>query len=723
MITPTRFHSLLLALALSTGFLNAATPAPAPTPPRTAAPEAAPGSTPLDQLPLILITATRQPQPWIEAPVSSSIVPREELSERQIATLPDALREVPGVMIQKTSIGQGSPFIRGFTGFRNLFLIDGIRLNNSVFREGPNQYWNTVDPFGLDRIEVIRGEGSVLYGTDAIGGTVQALTRAALPEDAAAGESFLDGRALYRFGSASRSHFGRIETRFGEGEAWGLHLGVTAKTFGDTRAAGLGRLPKTGYDEWDGDAKLTLRLSEPWRLTLAWQGVNQDDAWRTHRTVFARTWEGTSPGTERIHRFDQERQLAYGTLEGTDLTGWLDRIRFTLSWHRQAEDRERVQADQRRDLEGFDVATWGATVDAETPLAWGPLSWGAAFYQDNVNSYRINSVVGLPGASSAIQGPVADDSTYRLFDLYLQQKLTPTDPIDILFGLRFSHAEADAGKAADPITGQRIGIRDSWDTVVGSARFLWRVQDRERLNLFGGVSQGFRAPNLSDLTRFDIARSSELEIPSPGLDPERFLTFELGARSQSGPLTFQGALFYTRIDDLIVRQPTGTVIDGNTAVRKRNASEGYVWGFEAAAEAQIHRDWAVFAQLAWNDGEADAYPTSSTRSAVEPLSRMLPLSGELGIRFERGKFWAELYALGAAEQDRLNSSDRADSQRIPPGGTPGYVTLNVRGGWRATEQLDLQLALENLTDTEYRVHGSGQNEPGFGATVTAALRF
>ena len=115
-------------------------------------------------------------------PYSSDSLDGETLRTRKaVRTLPEALREVPGVMVQKTGYGQGAPFIRGFTSQRTLLLIDGIRLNNAVFREGPNQYWNTVDPFTIDRLEVVKGPSSVLYGSDAIGGTVNVITRGRSP--------------------------------------------------------------------------------------------------------------------------------------------------------------------------------------------------------------------------------------------------------------------------------------------------------------------------------------------------------------------------------------------------------------------------------------------------------------------------------------------------------------------------------------------------------------
>jgi len=94
-----------------------------------------------------------------------------------------------------------------------------------------------------------------------------------------------------------------------------------------------------------------------------------------------------------------------------------------------------------------------------------------------------------------------------------------------------------------------------------------------------------------------------IEIPAPGLDPERFLTFELelDARSHSGPISLNGALFCTRISDLIVRQPTGELINGGSTVRKRNAADSHVWGFELESSVQTHRHWRMFAKAAWNE--------------------------------------------------------------------------------------------------------------------------
>ncbi|HOW98651.1 MAG TPA: TonB-dependent receptor plug domain-containing protein, partial [Kiritimatiellia bacterium] len=126
-------------------------------------------------LPEVVVTASRTPRdPQAEAATVYGLNTQEQTTRQGLRTTPDLLKGLPSAMIQKTSTGQGSPFLRGFTGFRTLCLIEGIRLNNSVFRDGPNQYWNTVDPLSIARSEVVMGPGSVMYGSDAVGGTMNA---------------------------------------------------------------------------------------------------------------------------------------------------------------------------------------------------------------------------------------------------------------------------------------------------------------------------------------------------------------------------------------------------------------------------------------------------------------------------------------------------------------------------------------------------------------------
>ncbi len=195
---------------------------------------------------------------------------------------PEALAGQPSVLIQKTSHAQGSPFLRGFTGFRTLMLVDGIRLNHAAFREGPNQYWTTVDPWAVERYELVLGPGSVLYGSDAVGGTVNAIGKG---PPAWTGDPEWTRRVMVRTATAERSHQGRLEVSGRPSERVGVQGGITLKNFGDLEGGrDTGRQLRTGYEEHAYDLRLDLGMTDHAWLILAHQHLEQDDAWRTHRT-------------------------------------------------------------------------------------------------------------------------------------------------------------------------------------------------------------------------------------------------------------------------------------------------------------------------------------------------------------------------------------------------------------------------------------------------------
>jgi hemoglobin/transferrin/lactoferrin receptor protein len=657
-----------------------------------------------------VITPTGAPRLATESPQSVSTIDAQELARRSYRTTPQALRHTPGVLVQETSHGQGSPFIRGFTGFRTVMLIDGIRLNNSTFREGPNQYWNTVDAWSLERIEVLRGPSGALYGTDAIGGTVQVSSTSPFAADGSASARF-----KYRVASAEESHVGRIEASSVQG-ALGVVAGVTIKEFGDIRGGDeIGEQPYTGYDEVDGDVKAEQWFEGNTRLVLAYQKVTQNDVPRTHATIFAQSFEGSTVGTDLRREFDHERDLLYAQLHGEPLGDLVDRYTFNVSLQRQDEVEDRIRSNLARSLNGVDVSTLGTFAHFESDASTGRWTFGVDWYHDMVDSFS---------SGNAIQGPVADDATYDLVGLFVQDEIEATQKLTFTLGARGQYAAADADKVRDPVTTTQIAVDEDWSAVVGSARFEYDLSGEE-LGLFGGVSQGFRAPNLSDLTRFDSARTNEFEIPALGLDPEYYLTYELGTRLVTPETTGEVAVFYTDIDDQIQRFPTGNVNgSGEFEITRDNIGDGWIYGIEFAGSQKVGGGFSVFANTTFQEGRVTTFPTSAQILTEEPVSRLMPLTGLLGVRWdeEAGRFWAELLGMGAVKADKLSTSDQLDTQRIPPGGTPGFVVVHARAGWRVSEATDIMFAVENLTDEDYRFHGSGTNQPGLnvvlGVTVT-----
>ncbi len=677
---------------------------------------------PIIDLDPLVVLATRGPRDAFDTPAIVDVVTARDIAEAQYRTLPDALREVPGVMVQKTGYGQGSPYIRGFTGFRNLLLIDGIRLNNSVFREGPNQYWNTIDPFSIQRIEVVKGPTSVLYGSDAIGGTVGVFSKSNetwTTEGVGAG-----GRVIGRGSTGERSLQGRVELGASWREEIGAYAGGTWKEFGDLRA-GSGVQPNTGYDEWDVDTKFQWRLEDDWELVAAYQAVHQSNAWRTHKTIFAWPYAGTSSGDEQRRVLDQDRELAYVQLLGSDLETFVDDAAISVSWQLQGESQDRVRNDGREDVQGTDVNTLGIWSQFASDTAVGRLTYGFEFYRDWVDSHRTDYNADGSFKKSGIQGPVADDSTYDLFGIYLQDEIPVGDRVDLVLGGRWNWARAHAGRAEDPVSGEAISFTETYQALVGSARAVVRLDDPNHWNLFGGVSQGFRAPNLSDLTRLDTARSDEIETVSPGLDPERFLAYEVGLKASYDELFVQGSWYWTQIRDQIVRTPTGRIIDGDREVTKVNAGDGWVQGVDVSATWRFHPQWTTFGTFAWLEGEVDGYPTSDPIKVRESLTRQMATNGQVGLRWATidQAIWVEGVITMWAAQDRLSFGDRRDTQRVPPGGSPGYTVASIRSGWQVTNGLAVTLTLDNVTDKDYRVHGSGVNESGFNAILGVEYRF
>lgn len=659
----------------------------------------------------ITVIASRCKIEMFNSPYIVDLIEIEDIKSRLLArNLPEIFSEEPSIMVQKTGQGQGSPFIRGFTGFRTLFLIDGIRLNNSVFREGPNQYWNTVDPLMLERVEVLKGPGSVLYGSDAIGGAVNAIT--SFPEFFEEGWNFKQ-RIYYRYASADLSNIGRLEFDGNYSQKFGFHSGISIKKFNDVVAGReVGLQPKTGYDEIDGDLKMLFFVKPNIGVSFGYQHTDQDDIWRTHKTIYGISWKGTSVGDEKERKFDQNRDLVYLQLTGENIGKFMKDFKISLSYHIQKEEQSRVKRNDESDIQGFDVKTPGFWSQITTPSPIGDFTYGFELYRDYVNSFKRNYLSDGTLDEIEIQGPVADDSYYDLIGIFLQDKISFSEKLDAFIGGRYTIARVNAQKVENPTTGNQISLSDKWDNIAGNFRLIYFLN--KNLHFFSGVSQGFRAPNLSDLTRFDIARSNEIETPSLDLEPENFITYEAGIKSKFSYLQGELSYFFTSIYNMIVRYPSGDTVEGNIEVKKANVGEGFLHGFESKINCNLLKGLSFSLGVAWQLGEVDTYPTSEKIEERKPMSRIPPLSGLFTLRWNTpdNRYWIEGVLKGADNQNRLSPEDEKDTQRIPPGGTPGYVVFSLRQGIKANKNLIISTAVENITNEDYRLHGSGQNEAG-----------
>jgi hemoglobin/transferrin/lactoferrin receptor protein len=681
--------------------------------------------------PTIVVTASRVGRSIQETPASISRVDEKQMAENGVRSLPEALKDDPSVRVQKTSQGQGSPYLRGFTGFRTLMLIDGIRLNNSAFRSGPNQYWNTIDCYSLAAIEVLKGPASVLYGSDAVGGTVQAFSYE--PEYAEEGKLHYGSRLFTRLSSAERSVISRAQGEVAT-DSTAIHAGVTYKKFGDLQGGHeVGRQKKTGYTEYDYDIKARIKLAGEREIVLAWQSVEQDDIWRTHKTVYGISWNGTTIGDELERSFEQNRRLAYLQYRDDEPTWLYDTLRFTLFCHIQEEDQYAVSkpADRKTTWDGFNVVTPGFNVELMKETDLGTFVYGMDYSRDIVNSY--NREVTNTVSTTRVQGPVADNSSYDLAGLFVEDRIPLGDHVEVTPGIRgtYAHAIVDDYYAVAP-GGKKPEQRGQsfermWYDVSANIRLAYYVTDDRALMFYTGLGQAFRAPNLSDMSSYRASKSNTYETPSPDVDPERYLTYECGGKWMKDGLTLQAAWYYTWMLDQIT-----AVYEQNGAdflSSSKNSGNGYVQGAEIDGAYEMTKNWVIRGGIAWSEGYTDTYYKNSSQiiTVDNDNFRTAPLAGFAALRWQTSdkKIFVEFTNQAVAREDRLTTSEShgGDTQRVPLQGTPGYSVAGIRAGWQVCEYANIGIAIDNLLDKDYRVHGSGNNEAGRNFIMSLDMRF
>ena len=634
-----------------------------------------------------------------DTPAAASIRTRREIEQRQAPDMFHALQNEVGVLIQSTAAGQASPFVRGLTGQQVLILIDGIRLNNSITRRGPNQYFNTIDPGMVDHIEVLRGQGSVLWGSDAIGGAINVVTRGADPHRGLCHGGYAAREFTQYYNTSNSSPYSRLNV-----EGWVGSTGV----FGgasflnvrdlDTGFDEFGRQPGTNYQQYAGDLKLNYLLTDHSMLTVSMQHFEQEDLPRSDRFPGYPLDRNNSNTAGGARFFDpQQRDLVYFRYQTLEpLGGLFDAVTATASYHRQREVQTRGIPTTR--FQETDVETTGLQAVASKGLGdLGRLVTGVDWYYDDVDS---------PFGGTASGPIVPDDAWYRRAGWFLNWDVPLTTRWLASTGVRFESIET----AGTPIIGGTPRpIKTSYEDWIAQLGLTYRLTDQ--INLFASIAEGFRAPNLDDLmaNNPNVLQQGQ-SVPSLGLRPEHSINYEVGIRTHYDRLRTQTSVFWLDIDDNIV---------SITAAPNTFASanqDSFVQGVELSGDYLLTPTWALYGNFWYTYGINDV--------TNAPLSRIPPTQGILGLRYRDrcGCKYFTVYTWMSDRQDRLDIVRDITDERIPIGGTPGFATLNARMGRRFGRH-DLSLSLENLTDKAYLVHGSGVLGTGATARFGYSQRF
>ena len=476
-----------------------------------------------------------------DAPAAASVRTRQEIERRQAADMFHALQNEVGVLIQSTAAGQASPFVRGLTGQQVLILIDGIRLNNSITRRGPNQYFNTIDPGMVDHIEVLRGQGSVLWGSDAIGGAINVVTRSADTHYGQHHGNYSTPGFTQFFNTSNSGSYSRLNA-----EGWVSRVGW----FGgasflnirdlDTGFDEFGRQPGTNYQQYAGDIKFNYLVDDNSLLTVSLQHFEQEDLPRSDRFPGYPLDRNNSNSLGNARFFDpQQRDLFYIRYQSLDpFGGMFDAITSTASYHRQREVQTRGIPTVR--AQETDVETTGLqTVASKRMGDFGKITTGVDWYYDDVDS-------AFNGSAS---GPIIpDDAWYRRAGWFASWDVDLTRRWIANAGIRFESIET----AGTPIIGGNPEfIKASYDDWIGNIGLTYRLN--RDVNLYGSISEGFRAPNLDDLmaNNPNVLQQGQ-SVPSLGLVPENSISYEMGMKTRFDRLRTQTSVFWLDIEDSIV---------------------------------------------------------------------------------------------------------------------------------------------------------------------------
>ena len=743
------------------------------------------------EVPEVTVTAARAEKEPFKTPNAITILNLKQLERSNAEHASNLLRDSVGVIAQETTVGQGSPMLRSLTGYQTLIQVDWVRLNNSTFRSGPNQYTATVAPEMLERAEVLLGSSSMLYGSGAMGGVISFFTKS-VPINPAQQTWDIHPRLLGRYATATQERLGRLEVTGNRGR-FGFIVGGGVRDYGDVNS-GIGydlhyknrkfeivnEMPSGvelyGYDEvaelskeniperwlidkegplgwraYDADAKIAYQFNDTSTLNVAYQ------MWRQPQTP---RYDKIAPQEFDEFFFEpQNRDLVYANYIVSPVDGNIDTFRLTASYHRQTEGRNEVALDATSRRQRYDtVNTIGLSAQAVSSiLPRQRLVGGGEFYLDMIQSRTVRT--DIPTGKEDVNedlGRFINGSQFWDASLYLQDEITVHERVQLTLGGRATFYQTNADLSLRDPSFDEFDVFDN--SLTGSAGVVVGLTDS--LNFVGSFGTAFRAPSLNDTTAVEVTNEG-VTAPSPDLKPETSWTVEGGVKAKHAYFRGVLTLFHSRINGLVARRPVQEAYAGEALPQLHqdlikeyegidvlvfdNVDEAQFRGVELAGLVPILPAWSVYGNVALLRGEVlklNSEAPDPEKPWEARIRREPPLNGVIGVQWEPldTQIWATLFVRAAAEQRRLNRSDIRDpriqgSTRDPAevefddngnavdAGTPGWWTLNVRGGVKLFEYTRLTLAFENLLDRRYRPHGSGVNAPGFNVSVSLDNRF
>ncbi len=674
----------------------------------------------------------------------------------------DLLINTGNVFVQKSQQGGSSPVIRGFEASRVLLVVDGIRMNNAVYRAGHLQNAITVDQNILERVEVIYGPASTMYGSDGLGGVLHFRTKS--PVLSTSDKLKATGSALIRYSSANEEKTGHADVSLG-GKKFAWLQSYTYSDFGDMKMGDtykskypdFGRRSQyikringidsvlmneddriqrfSGYKQWDITQKLLFKQSDKVSHSLNFQYSNSSDVPRYDRLQDTKNFGGSIGTTLRYAEWfygPQTRLMTAYELH-VDKPGFLNGLRVNLNYQDIKESRQ--QREYRRydrfDSRSEHIKVMGFIMDGRKIWGNNELNIGLDGQLNDVKSVAVRTDL-TTGAKIKLDTRYPDgENNMNYFGLYAQHLLKIKKGKWVLNdGIRLQAVSLHSTIVDNsffnlPVT----DIKQSPFAVTGNLGLIFMPSSKTRLT--GNFSSGFRAPNVDDVVKvFESSTAAKrVLVPNVDIKPEYTYNFDLGI-TQTIPdkVMFELTGFYTFFRNAIASAPFK--LNGQDSIfyngvksavyASQNVNKAYVYGMNARLKIELGK------KVTWDNTINQTYGRYKNPDGTKiPLDHVPPVFGKTSLIFSDKKFSIEVYCMFNSWKKikDYNPDGEDNGQYATADGMPAWFTFNWRGSYVFTKNLTLQAGVENIGDRNYRYFGSGFSAPGrnFIVALRAAL--
>lgn len=664
----------------------------------------------------------------------------------------DLLINTGNIFVQKSQQGGSSPVIRGFEASRILLVVDGVRLNNAIYRAGHLQNVITVDQNMLERVEVMYGPSSTVHGSDALGGVIQFRTKSPVLSSGIK-KALIRGAGFIRYSSANEEKTGHADVNIG-GKKLAWLQSYTYSDFGDMKMGGnyrnkypdFGRRSRyiqtiegtdnvvindddriqrfSGYSQWDITQKLLFKQSEKVSHRLNLQYSNSSDIPRYDRLQDTRNFGGNIGTTLRWAEWyygPQTRIMGAYELTVSKFT-FFDEFKINLNYQNVKESRQ--QREYRR-YDRFDsrreqIKVIGFNADGKRSWGRNELSLGIDGQLNNLKSAADRTNLATGNVSILDSRYPNGDNNMNYFGVYAQHLLkSKNGKIVLNDGIRLQAVKLRSTIADNSFFNFPFSeIKQNPFAVTGNIGLI--IMPSEEFRLTGNLSSGFRAPNIDDAARIfeSNAASKRLIIPNPEIAPEYTYNFDLGFNYIiKGKVRFELTSFYTMFRNAIALAPF--TLNGQDSIlyngirsavyTNQNVNRAYSRGLNMRLKIDLGK------KIVWENTISQTFGRYVDENGNKrPLDHIPPVFGRSGFAYSENKFNTEMYVLfnGWKKIEDYNPDGEDNGQYATVDGMPSWFTINWRAGYTFTQNISLQAGIENIADKNYRYFASGFSAPG-----------